>query len=125
MLIIKTKVDNSEINGMGLFTEEYLEKGQIISDNDYLWINIDTYNKLPSKEWVDKYATIEYIGYMNEPVFILDKDNMRYMNHSDDPNVMFIGDMAVTTRALYKGEELTYDYRKITTNEHFKKLMEV
>ena len=46
-LLIKTKVKESKIQGEGLFTLEYIKKGQIIfEDSDLTRIKESTYNQL-------------------------------------------------------------------------------
>ena len=47
----------------------------------------------------------------------------KFINHSENPNVVFIDNIAITAREIQPGEELTCDYREITTPEHFKKLI--
>ena len=68
-LLIKTKVKESKIQGEGLFTLEYIKKGQIIfEDSDLTRIKESTYNQLKIKklnEWIDKYCTIKDNSYRN------------------------------------------------------------
>lgn len=68
-LLIKTKVKESKIQGEGLFTLEYIKKGQVIfEDSDLIRIKESTYNQLKIKklnEWIDKYCTIKDNSYRN------------------------------------------------------------
>ena len=60
-----------------------------------------------------RYSYEEPLGSDNLYVSI---DFEKFKNHSNNPNISFGG---VATRDIAKGEELTYDYRKIDTD--FKK----
>lgn len=131
-LLIKTKVKESKIQGEGLFTMEYIKKGQIIfEDSDLIRIKESTYNQLKIKklnEWIDKYCTIKDNSYRNshllyEKIYFVDRDNMIYINHSINPNIEFVDNIAVALSDINEGEELTCNYLDITTEEHFKFLI--
>jgi len=131
-LLIKTKVKESKIQGEGLFTLEYIKKGQIIfEDSDLIRIKESTYNQLKIKklnEWIDKYCTIKDNSYRNshllyEKIYFVDRDNMIYINHSINPNIEFVDNIAVALSDINEGEELTCNYLDITTEEHFKFLI--
>lgn len=131
-LLIKTKVKESKIQGNGLFTLEFIKKGQIIfEDSDLIRIKESTYKQLEIKglnNWVYKYCTIEDNSYktshlMYEKVYIIDRDNMKYINHDNSPNIEFIDNIAIAIREINEGEELTCNYLDITTEEHFKFLI--
>jgi len=131
-LLIKTKVKESKIQGEGLFTLEYIKKGQIIfEDSDLTRIKESTYNQLKIKklnEWIDKYCTIKDNSYRNshllyEKIYFVDRDNMIYINHSINPNIEFVDNIAVALSDINEGEELTCNYLDITTEEHFKFLI--
>lgn len=131
-LLIKTKVKESKIQGEGLFTLEYIKKGQIIfEDSDLIRIKESTYNQLKIKKlnkWIDKYCTIKDNSYRNshllyEKIYFVDRDNMIYINHSINPNIEFVDNIAVALSDINEGEELTCNYLDITTEEHFKFLI--
>lgn len=131
-LLIKTKVKESKIQGEGLFTLEYIKKGQIIfEDSDLIRIKESTYKQLKIKklnDWIDKYCTIKDNSYRNshllyEKTYFVDRDNMIYINHSINPNIEFIDNIAVALSDINEGEELTCNYTDITTEDHFKFLL--
>ena len=57
-----------------------------------------------------KYSYEEPLG--SDDVYV-SLDFEKFKNHSDDPNISYEG---VATRDIAKGEELTYDYRKIDSD---------
>lgn len=131
-LLIKTKVKESKIQGEGLFTLEYIKKGQVIfEDSDLIRIKESTYKQLKIKklnDWIDKYCTIKDNSYRNshllyEKTYFVDRDNMIYINHSINPNIEFIDNIAVALSDINEGEELTCNYTDITTEDHFKFLL--
>ena len=48
---------------------------------------------------------------------------MIYINHSINPNIEFVDNIAVALSDINEGEELTCNYLDITTEEHFKFLI--
>ena len=124
MLLINTKVIESRIHGYGLVTIDYLEPGQVIfEDSDLIKITEKVYNKIPDKSWIDKFCTVEEVDF--EKTYILDRDNMKYINHSSIPNICFIGNIAVTLKIIMSGTELSCDYSEITTEENYNKLLNI
>ena len=88
MLLIKTKIDKSNIHGIGLFAAQFIPKGTIVwkfVDDFDLRIEKDKLNDLskPSREQALKY------GYISRRTnkFIIPFDDSRFFNHSDTPNV--------------------------------------
>lgn len=123
MLLIKTKVGPSSIEGRGLFTKEELKKGQPIwkkslQDIVFTFEEYEHLVDLKLSDYLDTYATIEGHGHR-----FYDFDNCRYMNHSYKPNIVFIGSYGFAAIDIPKGTELTCDYSTITTKEHFKQLI--
>jgi SET domain-containing protein len=116
MLVIPTYVERSNIEGLGLFTAQDIEEGDIIW---FLDPSIDSvfsqeeWNSLldclPShlKENFDKWTYTRANGTV---VFV--QDNAKFFNHSDTPNSKCNGKYDVALRKILKGEELTNDYRE-------------
>lgn len=138
MLIVKTNIGKSEIQGIGLFASEKIEKGQPI------WSYKEGFDlKIPLKSipqelrgYLDKYSTItkdseeiffkkeiKRIVYEEDFIYNLDGDDCKYMNHSETPNVSFNEVLGVALKDIEINEELTCDYRTMTTPEHFELLM--
>lgn len=128
MLLIKTTVRITSSIGegdeYGLFTNEALEKGKIIwntneathiSSKDFLFLK-----EHQLSDYLEKYGTVNSIGD-----WFLDSDNTIFMNHSNDPNVMFIGNIGIVTKDILAGYELFCDYSKITEKWHFEQLLKI
>lgn len=117
MMLVKTKIQESGIHGVGLFADEFIPKGteiwrftpgfdqkftqkQILSFPDLLQIYIYKY------AWRSKMSKL----------YCLASDNGKYFNHSDNPNVLSEerkGEKEVVTiaiRDIQKGEEIVDDY---------------
>lgn len=110
MLIIKTCVGLSEIRGLGLFADEPIRKGQVIAcwmpmfDAQYLEQEVSGLPE-PIRSTIMKY------GFLSAGKWHLNGDDMRFMNHSDTPNIGCSLTMDFALRDIEDGEELTTDYR--------------
>jgi SET domain-containing protein len=119
MLLVKNKIDRSSIHGLGLFAQEDIPAGtqvwtfdvdcdEVISRNEFV--------NLPSS----RRDYVQHFGYLNPIIgcFILSKDGARFINHSDEPNIITmppIGSSEGVDVALVdiaRGQELTMDYRR-------------
>lgn len=126
MLLVKTKIGLSPIQGIGLFADQFITKG------DYIWrfkknfdirVNKDYPNTLPevAKDYFERYA------YQNNETlnYILCSDDARFFNHSDTPNTNCVKDPEdeetanIAARDIQPGEELTIDYREFDSEPFF------
>lgn len=106
MLIIKTKLDKSSIHGIGLFTLEKIEKGQIIAKINEFDFKIRK-NSVPPK-YVE---TFEFYSGVKGDYYQTYFDNMRFMNHSTTPNCIDAKNgLCIAIKDIEEGEELTCDY---------------
>ncbi|RWQ56921.1 SET domain-containing protein-lysine N-methyltransferase [Mesorhizobium sp.] len=113
MLLIRTYIAASAIQGVGVFAAEPIKKGASIwrldPDFDRL-IPIEKYRTAPPhlRELLDRYA----YPSPDRPGFIVyEVDNGRFMNHSERPNTDFSRyGGATAVRAIAAGEEITCDY---------------
>ena len=116
MLLIKTKLDVSDIHGIGLFADEDIPAGAII------W----KFNRLidlrcaeadiqelsdSSREQISKYSYRE----KHTGLYVLCGDDARFFNHSANPNCLDFyhseeQDITIAVRDIAAGEELTCDY---------------
>ncbi len=117
MFLIRTEIRPSKIHGLGCFSLEDVKKGQ------RLWVfdsRIDTrfevseISSLPSAAvaFVKTYGYQEFVE--GKRVVTLCGDNAKYINHSDDPNVITSQqekDFEIAARDIGVGEELTSNYR--------------
>lgn len=113
MLLIRTYVAQSAIEGVGVFAAEPIRKGASIwrldPDFDRL-IPMEKYEAAPPhlKELLDRYAypSPDRPGFM-----VYEVDNGRFMNHAELPNTDFSQyGGATATRDIAAGEEITCDY---------------
>jgi hypothetical protein len=115
MIHIKYKIDKSKLHGVGLFTDEDLDKGQLVyTASPLLDVNLTKkqFNSLDGKEKME----IRYWGFWDKinKVWHVDFDNSKFINHSfnatltQDPS--FKDAYLITTRKVKKGEELTQNY---------------
>jgi uncharacterized protein len=116
MMLVKTKLAQSPIHGIGLFADQFIAAGT------KTWRFVEGFDiqknaadievlSLPSREWFKQYAYLDF--HLN--AFILCADDARFMNHSANSNVRpdynqdpFGLDIAVCDIQI--GEELTTNY---------------
>ncbi len=113
MLLVKTYVGPSAIEGVGVFAAEPIAAGALIWRLDPAWdhvvpqsILVDAHPAL--RDVLERYAypSPDHLGSI-----VYEVDNGRFMNHAEGPNTDFSqpgGGYA--TRAIAAGEEITCDY---------------
>jgi SET domain-containing protein len=120
MLLVKTKVAESAVDGMGLFADQFIPKGTRIWEfNDEIDSRFDEtrVSNLPE----DEQAALLKYTYVNPrtELYVLCGDNARYLNHSDDPNTEDIGfdegivngeGVTIAARDIQPGEEILSNY---------------
>ncbi|MBX4209513.1 SET domain-containing protein [Candidatus Parcubacteria bacterium] len=122
MLVVKTKIGQSRVEGIGLFADQFIPKGTITWKFDP---RFDIYFD-PSK--VDKMPELQkdlmiHFAYLSKKSgkYVYSIDNTRFTNHSIDPNIaederLSKNDEEICTvaiRDIQIGEEMTIDYRAI------------
>jgi SET domain-containing protein len=109
MLLVETTVRPSEIHGLGCFTAEFIPKGKRVWVFDRR-IDVLVYKARASKLPAPMQTLLDEKGFVAvrrwRKCFVLCGDDSRYMNHSDDPNLV----NNVACRDIEAGEELTCDY---------------
>lgn len=112
MLLIKTYIAPSVIEGIGLFSGENIAKGTAIwtffDGVDRIYSEDEIANFPPSvRQYLKRYAYQE-----SQLKWILDGDNGRFTNHSTSPNTAENADSTTTfaLRDIEKGEEITCNY---------------
>jgi SET domain-containing protein len=112
MMIVKSYVTPSKVQGLGVFAAEPIKKGSIVWRFDPKWdivFSVEEVSNMTTErqEYIKKYAYLDNQGY------ILCSDDAKYLNHSSVPNVNsragIIEDIAI--RDIDVGEELLVDYR--------------
>lgn len=88
-------VDDSPIHGKGLFARKHISAGEIIGVIKGVPTTTDGEYVL----WVDK----------NEGYHV--KCDLRFINHSDEPNAVYFDTLEVCAlKDISPGEEITHDY---------------
>lgn len=111
MLIVKTHVQPSPIAGLGLFAAEPISAGQVWWRYDARidrTFSADEYDQLPpqTQEWLKTYA------YLQGSNWILCGDHGMFVNHSETPNSITMGDASIALRDIAVGEEIVENYRE-------------
>jgi uncharacterized protein len=111
MLLVATQTQSSPIAGLGLFAAEKIAAGQV-------WWRFDEridrtfspaeYDQLPdrTKDWLRTYA------YLQAGVWVLCGDHAMFVNHSDTPNSITVGNESIALRDIQIGQEIVENYRE-------------
>ncbi len=126
MLLIKTKIAPSKIDGIGLFADGFIPKGA------YIWKFKKEFDMRVGKEYPDKLqepakSYFMRYAYQNPKTlnYVLCTDDARFFNHSNTPNTSCVKDPEdedtanVAARDIQAGEELTIDYREFDANPFY------
>jgi hypothetical protein len=123
MLLVKTRLGPSAIEGLGLFAAEPIKAGTVTWRFLPGFDQIFTAQKIlevpeAAREAIETYTYLH--GASGHYIYCL--DNARFMNHADEPNTAgvhvdnAIEGYDVATRDIAEGEELTCDYRLFDAN---------
>lgn len=112
MLLVHATKGISSIHGVGLFARKFTPKGTVVwrfrSGYDVL-ITMEDFENLsePAKEQVRLYSYYNVIG----GAYILAADDVRFVNHSDRPNLIYRTNWEIVALTdIMKNEEMTIDY---------------
>lgn len=109
MLLIKTKLKSSSIEGLGVFAEEFVPTGTKIGEWDD---NLD--RTIPINYVLSLNPTIQNTlfkyAYKEGKYYKLNTDNMRFFNHSNNPNTKQEMTSDWATKDIQIGEEITCNY---------------
>lgn len=130
MLMVKTKLGLSNINGIGLFADEDVSRGTIIWKNNpelsfvkfsqYEWNRRERELSEECLKQIKKYGYKYKKDYKKDENYYIDLDNTRFVNHSRNPNIAEDGignDIAV--KDIKKGEEILIDYTTFYDTDFF------
>ena len=115
MLLVKTRAQASQIEGVGLFAAEPIAKGTVVwrfEPGIDLVVPEEHIARLPeaARAFFRRYA-------FPCPFFpgglLLGFDNTRFVNHSERPNLDNSGPETIALRDIAAGEELTTDYEEL------------
>lgn len=121
MMLVKTSIRNSSIEGVGVFAEEFIPAGTVIWRLDErfdLFFSQAAVASFPPhmREYFNRYS---YPHMQREGLVVFELDNGRFMNHSDSPNTDFSQpDIGVATADIRIGEEITCNYFEFDASFH-------
>lgn len=120
MLLVKTKLGQSKIQGIGLFADEFIPKGTVV------WRYVSGFDLRFTKKEVDSFPVtarecIYHYSYLSKDTgfYVLCSDDARFYNHSQNPNTKGVdlegtdnevGDIAIVDINI--GDEITCDYEQ-------------
>ena len=116
-MLVKTKIAQSPIDGLGLFAAEFIPKGtrtwEFTPGFDHEFTPAQM-KALPQSAQ-DFLHTYSYISPKTGN-YILPADDERFTNHSDNPSTGVVEnpdgeDFDIAARDIHPGEEITADYR--------------
>jgi uncharacterized protein len=126
MLLVRTRIQPSNINGLGLFADEFIPKGTRILQYEPAFDRAYTDNEIQHlPQTVQEY--LHHYSYFSTDLkkWILPFDNDRYVNHSNNPNtrveptLVSHGESGVIAlRDIYPGEEITLNYKDMEGEQH-------
>ena len=131
MLLVKTKLEKSEINGVGLFADENIPKGVKVDMNaDQLGIirfTKEQWKEMEKSLSPESFRQIKMRTYKNraDDLYWKNLDDTSFINHSINPNIEFRGDFDVALRDIKKGEEILIDYTTFYDEEYFQEIMKL
>ncbi|MCW5724134.1 MAG: SET domain-containing protein-lysine N-methyltransferase [Maricaulaceae bacterium] len=113
MLLVDTYIGSSAIEGVGVFAAEPVKKGQLIYRFEPGFDRLickDELALMPEsiRRFIDRYT---YPHPVDRGCLVLDADNGRHMNHSENPNTDFRDAVfGYAIRDIAAGEEITCNY---------------
>ncbi len=127
MLMVKTKIKPSKTHGMGLFADQDIKKGTVT------WrfmLGMDLVVPQDILLQISEAARVQFLNYCYVDKytknFILCFDDSRFINHSENPNVIQndveseeLG-VEMAARDIKKGEELLCNYYDFDFDAHRK-----
>jgi len=123
MIKIKTKLDKSQIAGIGVFADQEIRSGEIVWSMNKLSvvrISPEDYRNLSEEEksFIDEK---DYYWIDNDGSYMIPADDSRFINHSENPNVIDKDDYTtIAARDIKIGEELTMNYRTLVPEEYWR-----
>ncbi len=113
MMLVRTYLSNSAIEGIGIFAGEPIKAGDLIwrlePKFDICFSESDIETLPPHMQ--DFIARYLYPHLHKPGVWVLESDNGRFMNHSESPNTDFTQvEEGFAIRDIAAGEEITCNY---------------
>ncbi len=115
MMLVRTYIAPSTVEGVGVFAAEPIKTGQLI------WRLEPEFDRMLSKNWLlsapshfsEFIARYAYPAPNDPETLVLEIDNGRFMNHSNSPNTDFTKiTEGYAKAAIREGEELVCNYNE-------------
>ena len=112
MFVVETYLDKSEGKGIGVFSKNFIKKGELIWEfKPGLDIKIHV-NDLPNLNGVHTETIDKYFWKEGDYLFS-SCDLSIFQNHSDNPNsVVFTENQMIASRDINEGEEILCNYKE-------------
>ncbi len=115
MMLVRTYLSNSSIEGVGIFAAEPIRAGDVIwrlePKFDVFFTKREIEDLPPHMQ--DFIARYSYPHMRKDGVWVLESDNGRFMNHSERPNTDFTGfEKGFAVCDIGAGEEITCNYHE-------------
>lgn len=116
MMLVRTYVAPSAIEGLGVYADEFILSGTPIWQFNPKFLatfSPSDIDELPphTREFVEKYS---FPHIDNDNHLVVELDNGRFMNHSEKPNTDFTEfTRGYALRDIGQGEEITCNYYQI------------
>lgn len=111
MLRVKTKLAQSSIDGIGLFADEFIPKGTVTWQYDP---EFDVAFDEGALERIPEHVRGQFLKYSyfdhDLKKYILCSDDQRFINHSNNPNIVSTPEKDVAVQDIQPGEEIVCDY---------------
>lgn len=113
MMLVRSHVAQSQIEGFGVYADEFISAGTLIWQLNPKFIATFSRSDLEEfpphiREFVEKYS---FPDFENKNLLFVELDNGRFMNHSDAPNTDFTAfSKGYAIRDIRQGEEITCNY---------------
>lgn len=137
MLVVKTKLGQSKVEGIGLFADQFIPRGTVTWKFDPRFDIYFDPGELDKMTDIKK-NLIEHYAFLSKKSgkYVFCIDNSRFTNHSTNPNIkvdakLSYGDgelCSVAVNDIQIGDEMTVDYRTIdqadesSTEDYLKKI---
>lgn len=116
MNLVKTYIDRSPIQGIGLFAAEFIQKGKLTWEYgicDKTWTKIEFEQIKSTLTQIELDYILRY-SYDEEDSIIFCGDDSKYTNHSYDANIDREGR---AVRDIQIGEEITNNYKELNGDD--------
>lgn len=121
MMLVRTSIRNSDIEGVGLFATSFIPNGTVIWRLDERFDLVYPEGLVASfpPDMQDYFQRYGYPHMERDGFIVLEIDNGRFMNHSLSPNTNFTRpDVGWAIADIHPGEELTCNYFEFDRSFH-------